>query len=120
MPHIAAFTIVVDDMHRSLDFYRRLGLDAPATADTRGFVTSTLGSGTQLAFKRRPTQPRAPGRLTIGVRCADAHEVDAIYRSLVDAGHAGVIEPGDAPWGAWRCRLLAPDGNVVELFAPLP
>ena len=120
MPHIAAFTIVVDDMCRSLEFYRRLGLDAPSSAEVQGFVVLPLGPDTHLAIKRSTTRPDPLGRSTIGVRCADPVEVDAVYRVMVAAGHQGVVEPHDAPWGARTCTLLDPDGNPVEVFAPLP
>ena len=35
--------MVVEDMARSLAFYRRLGLDVPADADTEPHVEATLG-----------------------------------------------------------------------------
>ena len=86
MPHIAAFTIVVDDMRRSLEFYRRLGLDAPSSAEVQGFVVLPLGPDTHLAIKRGAApRPDPLGRSTIGVRCADPAEIDAVYRVMVAA-----------------------------------
>jgi catechol 2,3-dioxygenase-like lactoylglutathione lyase family enzyme len=120
MPEIAGFTTVVDDMRRSLEFYRRLGLDAPSSADQRGFVSVAIGSDTHLAFVHTSMESSDRGRLSIGIRCDAPDEVDALYHSLASNGATGLLEPFDAPWGARHCRLLDPDGNTVELFAPLP
>lgn len=120
MPEIAGFTAVIDDMRRSLEFYRRLGLDAPPSADRRGFVSLAIGLDTHVAFALTSEEPSDRGRLSIEVRCDAPDEVDDLYHSLVSTGATGVLEPSDAPWGARHCRLLDPDGNTVELFAPLP
>lgn len=120
MPHIASFTTVVDDIRRSLDFYRRLGVDVPASSESQGFVSVPIGPDTRLEFKYAAPEPGDRDRLSIGVRCDDPAEVDALYWSLACADATVVLEPVDAPWGARRCRLLDPDGNTVELFAPLP
>jgi catechol 2,3-dioxygenase-like lactoylglutathione lyase family enzyme len=120
MPEIAGFTTMVGDMRRSLEFYRRLGLRVPSSADHQGFVSVAIGSGTHLAFEHRSLESSDQGRLSIGVRCGSPDAVDALYHSLASDGATGLLEPFDAPWGARHCRLLDPDGNTVELFAPLP
>ncbi|WP_223848764.1 VOC family protein [Microbacterium hominis] len=47
-------------------------------------------------------------------------EVDAVYAALVAAGHDGHVAPFDAFWGQRYATVLDPDGNAVDLFAPLP
>jgi catechol 2,3-dioxygenase-like lactoylglutathione lyase family enzyme len=42
--------IVVEDMARSLAFYRRLGLDVPADADAQPHFEVTLAGGMRLAW----------------------------------------------------------------------
>ena len=108
MPHIAAFTIVVDDMRRSLEFYRQLGLDAPSSAEVQGFVVLPLGPDTHLAIKRSTTRPDPLGRSTIGVRCADAAEVDAIYRVMVAAGHGRGARTARRPLGSADVHAARP------------
>ena len=39
---------------------------------------------------------------------------------LVTAGYRGHLEPWDAFWGQRYATVLDPDGNSVDLFAPLP
>jgi catechol 2,3-dioxygenase-like lactoylglutathione lyase family enzyme len=41
--------LVVDDMARSLAFYRRLGLEIPAASDAEPHVEVTLPGGLRLA-----------------------------------------------------------------------
>ncbi len=42
--------LVVDDMARSLAFYRRLGFEIPAAADTEPHVEATLAAGLRVAW----------------------------------------------------------------------
>jgi hypothetical protein len=44
----------------------------------------------------------------------------SIERRIVGAGFEGDLEPFDAPWDSRHCRILDPDGNAIDLFAPLP
>jgi catechol 2,3-dioxygenase-like lactoylglutathione lyase family enzyme len=133
MPTIDAIASVVEDMARTLDFYRLLGFDIPTSADTNGYVSIDLDGELHFAWNteaaersinpdwERPSVPSsAPGRMGITLRCADPAAVDALFRTVVEAGHTAVLEPFDAPWRARHCRVLDPDGNAVDLFAPLP
>jgi uncharacterized glyoxalase superfamily protein PhnB len=45
--------------------------------------------------------------------------VDRLYGALVDAGYEGHLEPWDAFWGQRYATVRDPDGNGVDLFAPL-
>jgi catechol 2,3-dioxygenase-like lactoylglutathione lyase family enzyme len=47
--------IIVEDMARSLAFYRRLGLDLPTDADSQPHVEATLPGGIRLAWDTRDT-----------------------------------------------------------------
>jgi catechol 2,3-dioxygenase-like lactoylglutathione lyase family enzyme len=53
--------VVVEDMARSLAFYRRLGLDVPAGADGEQHVEVGLPGGLKLAFDTVETIRRPPG-----------------------------------------------------------
>jgi hypothetical protein len=50
VPQLDLIGIVVDDMARSLAFYRQLGLDVPAEADTQPHVEITLAGGVRVAW----------------------------------------------------------------------
>jgi len=119
--------IVVKDMARSLAFYRRLALDAPASADTEPHVEIELPGGLRLALDTQETirsfdpewQPPSGGhRMSLAFRCDTPAEVDQIYGELVEQGYEGHKAPWDAFWGQRYAEVLDPDGNTVDLFAP--
>ena len=122
--------IVVDDMARSLAFYRRLGFDLAPEADGEPHVEASLPGGLRVAWDTADTirsfdpgwtPPSGGGhRIGLAFACADASDVDATYRELVTAGYRGHLEPWDAFWGQRYATVLDPDGNSVDLFAPLP
>ncbi|MFC4147815.1 VOC family protein [Micromonospora mangrovi] len=127
-PHFDLIGLVVSDMARSLDFYRRLGLDIPPDADTEDHVEVTLPGGLRLAWDEagmvrtfhpgwRP--PTGSPRAGLAFRCADAAEVDRYWTELTGAGFHGELAPWDAFWGQRYATLHDPDGNGVDLYAPL-
>jgi catechol 2,3-dioxygenase-like lactoylglutathione lyase family enzyme len=124
-----AVGIVVADMAKSLAFYRALGLEIPADADTQPHAEVALRGGLRLLFDTEETVrsfhpgwrpvPGA-GRMGLAFALPDAAAVDAAYAELTAAGHPGEIEPFDAFWGQRYAVVNDPDGNGVDLFAPLP
>lgn len=129
MATINTIASVVENMARTLDFYRLLGFDIPASADTDGYVSIDLDDELHFAWNTEAVErtinpdwerPTVPGNMGITLRCGDPAAVDTLFRTVVEAGHTAVLEPFDAPWGARHCRILDPDENAVDLFAPLP
>jgi uncharacterized glyoxalase superfamily protein PhnB len=127
-PQLDLIGIVTADMAASLAFYRRLGLDLPPEADLEEHVEATLPGGLRLAWDTEKLmrsidpdrQPPAGGhRIALAFRCADATAVDREYEELVAAGHYGAHAPFDAFWGQRYATVHDPDGNAVDLFAPL-
>ena len=123
----AVIEIVVADMPAALAFYRRLGLDIAAEADSEPHVDVDLG-GLHLAFDTRETilsfnptwTPPAGGHgMALAFACESPAEVDAAYAELTGAGAEGALEPWDAFWGMRYAIVHDPDGNPVDLFAPL-
>ncbi len=129
MRRLNSITTLVDDMPRSLEFYRLLGFDIPSDADADGYVSIDLRGRLHLSWNTEDVEhtfhpgcaaPSGSGRMGITLRCSSAGEVDRLFREIVANGHAVGLEPYDAAWGARCCRLLDPDGNAVDLVAPLP
>ena len=127
-PVLNAFGIVVDDMARSLAFYRALGLDIPAEADAEPHVDIELGGGVRLMFDsveiarslHPDWEPPSGGhRMGMALECACPTAVDEIHARLVALGHASAKDPWDAFWGQRYAVLTDPDGNLVDLYAPL-
>jgi len=121
--------IVVADMAKSLAFYRRLGLDLPASADSEPHVEVTLPGGLRLAwdsvetvrsFDPEWTAPTGSSRTALAFKCDSPAEVDAVFADLTGAGHPAELEPFDAFWGQRYAVVLDPDGNGIDLFAALP
>jgi catechol 2,3-dioxygenase-like lactoylglutathione lyase family enzyme len=129
-PTLDVVGIVVDDMARSLKFYRELGLDLPPEADDQDHVEATLAGGVRVTWDTVEVitsfdagwEPYTGGRPRIGLafRCADPAEVDALYERLTGLGYDGHKAPWDAFWGQRYALVHDPDGNGVDLYAPLP
>jgi uncharacterized glyoxalase superfamily protein PhnB len=128
-PRIDAFGIVVADMSRALAFYRRLGLSIPEAADTEPHAEVALPGGLRLLFDTTETitsfdkdwTPSSGGhRMSVGFACDSPAEVDAVYADLTGAGYEGHLAPWDAFWGQRYAVVHDPDGNGVDLYAPLP
>ncbi len=124
--HIDVIGIVVADMARSLAFYRHLGLDVPASADTEPHVEVPLPGGLRLAFDTVDTirsfdpgwtAPSGGHRVGLAFACESPAEVDKTFAELVAAGYESHLEPWDAFWGQRYASVHDPDGNSVELFA---
>lgn len=124
-----AVGIVVADMAKALAFYRALGLDIPADADGQPHAEAALPGGMRLLFDTEdtirsfhPDWRPVPGAGRVGLAFAlpDAAAVDAAYAELTAAGYHGELAPFDAFWGQRYATVNDPDGNGVDLFAPLP
>jgi catechol 2,3-dioxygenase-like lactoylglutathione lyase family enzyme len=124
---LTVIEVVVEDMARSLAFYRRLGMNIPAQADGESHVEVGLPGGLKLAFDTRETirgfdpswEPSSGSpRMSLAFGCDTPAEVDKVYSDLVAAGYESHKEPWDAVWGMRYAMLHDPDGNGVDLFCP--
>jgi catechol 2,3-dioxygenase-like lactoylglutathione lyase family enzyme len=120
--------IVVDDMARSLSFYRRLGIEIPPEADAEPHVEVALPGGLRIAwdtvetirsFDPDWTPPSGGARVGLAFACDDPGEVDSTFDALREAGYEGHLPPWDAVWGMRYAVVHDPDGNSVDLFANL-
>jgi catechol 2,3-dioxygenase-like lactoylglutathione lyase family enzyme len=126
-PRIDLIGLVTTDMAASLAFYRRLGLDLPPGAEQQPHVEAVLPGGLRMAWDTAETirtfdpdwRPGRGGGLSAAFRCESPAAVDALYAELTAAGHTGHRAPWDAFWGQRYAVVLDPDGNGVDLFAPL-
>lgn len=124
---LSVIGLVVADMPATLAFYRRLGLDIPAEADSEPHVDVALGDlalafdtrETILSFDPSWTPPSGGARTGLAFAAGSPAEVDAAYAELTAAGVEGHLEPWDAFWGMRYAVVHDPDGNSVDLFAPL-
>lgn len=119
--------LVVQDMARSLAFYRRLGLDIPPDADGELHVETTLPGGLRLAWDSVETirsfdpgwsPPSGGHRVSLAFLFDMPAEVDRAYAELTGLGYEGHKAPWDAFWGQRYAEVLDPDGTMIDLFAP--
>lgn len=124
-PRLDLIGLIVADMAASLAFYRRLGVDVPAEADTQPHAEAVLPGGLRLAWDTVATVrsfdpdwvPAAGTRISLAFDCGSPAAVDARYAELTEAGHRGHLKPWDAFWGQRYAVVHDPDGNAVDLFA---
>jgi uncharacterized glyoxalase superfamily protein PhnB len=125
-PLLHAVGIVTSDMGRTLDFYRRLGLDVPDTPD-EGHVNIDIADGMRLMIdteaemrKFRPDWNRTTGnQASLAFECESPSQVDEVYARMAAAGFQADKEPWDAFWGQRYAQLRDPDEVPVDLYATL-
>ncbi|MEV0253589.1 VOC family protein [Streptomyces sp. NPDC050732] len=127
-PRFDLIGLVVSDLAVSLAFYRRLGLEFPAGSESAPHVEAALPGGLRLALDTEDTirsfhpgwrPPAGAGRIGLAFHCGTPAGVDAVHEDMTGAGYVSELKPFDAPWGQRYAVVLDPDGNGVDLFAPL-
>lgn len=111
--------LVVKNMSESLEFYRRLGIELPVTADSEKFVMHRMDSGVTLFWDtvsgpttRLATSPPADTEFFL----SDSEAVDAKYEELVGFGYHGRTAPAQT-FGPYAAMVDDPDGNVILITA---
>jgi uncharacterized glyoxalase superfamily protein PhnB len=118
-------SIVVQDITRSLAFYRLLGWQIPEVSLDENHVEITLDNGLRFAWDAlemmRSFDPNASIQAhTVGAfLCSSPAEVDSKYTTLIAAGYHGHKAPWDAFWGQRYAMIHDPDGHGIDLFANL-
>jgi uncharacterized protein len=128
-PRITLITLGVDDLEKSLAFYRDgLGLPtegivgkefehgAVAFFDLQNGVKLALWPRRSIAHDARiPLQPPSATELTIGHNVASKEEVDAVMEQARRAG-AKIIKPAQETfWGGYAGYFQDPDDHVWEI-----
>ena len=119
--------MTVRDMAATLKFYRLLGLDIPEGAEKDDHVEYKSANGYRLAWDNVEMikgllpdweEPRGH-RMGLAFLVDSPAEVDAVHARLTAAGYASRKDPWDAFWGQRYATVMDPDGNAVDVFAPL-
>jgi catechol 2,3-dioxygenase-like lactoylglutathione lyase family enzyme len=130
MTRLDAIGVIVSDIDKAAELYRRLGLEFPDEPDPEGHghTEAPLPGGlrfmldseeTVKSFKPDWSPQDGDPRTAVAFLCESPEAVDRVYRELVDAGAREVKEPWDAFWGQRYAQVGDPDGNLIDLFAPL-
>ena len=137
--HITALTIGVDDLERSLAFYRDgLGFQTNGIIGTEFKGDETHPSGAAVMFElqnglilalyprtelaKDAKQPivvgvskRSPTEFSIGHFVQSKEEVDALLKQAKAAGAIVTEEPHHRPWGIYSGYFQDPDGHLWEI-----
>ena len=128
-PRVTVLTIGVDNLERSLAFYRDgLGLPTEGIIGTgfengavvffklEGGVTLALWPRTSLANEANvPLAPPSPTEFTLGHNVASKERVDEVMTEATAAG-ATITDPArHRPWGGYSGHFQDPDGHVWEI-----
>jgi catechol 2,3-dioxygenase-like lactoylglutathione lyase family enzyme len=127
-PRISVITLGVDDLERSLRFYRDLGFESPGIVGQEfehGAVAFfELAGGIRLAAWRRddlahdcglPKSSRAPAEFSIGHNVGSAQEVGAVMSQAAKAG-ATIVKPAEKTfYGGYAGYFQDPDGHLWEV-----
>jgi|SRR5690606_13036091 len=122
-----AIGIVASDVQSSIKFYSFLGLNFSGQGESGDHVEAKTQSGLRIMIdsealmkELNPNWISPEGqRMTLAFLCKSPEEVDSLYHKIISSGHRGIKEPWDAFWGQRYATVVDPDGNAVDLFAPL-
>jgi len=129
-PRISIITLGVDDLERSLRFYRDgLGLStkgiigtefehgAVAVFDLEGGLMLSLFERKNLALDAAVTRtPPSPTEFSIGQLLRSREQVDAVMAQAARAGAKIVKTAQDAFWGGYSGYFEDPDGHLWEIL----
>ncbi|MFG2904057.1 VOC family protein [Kitasatospora sp. NPDC048286] len=128
VPRFAFVGLAVSDVAASVAFYRRLRVGFPEGAEGEPHVEGELPGGPLLVLDAEATirsfhpgwrPPSGGTRTALAFHCGSPAGVDALYGELTGAGYHGELAPWDAFWGQRYAVVHDPDGNGVDLLAPL-
>lgn len=128
-PSISVLTLGVDDLERSVAFYRDgLGFATPGIVGQEfehGAVAFfDMQSGVKLAVWNRrdlaheakvPLGAPSMSEMTIGWNVRSSEEVDRIMEQARQAGAAIPDPPHETFWGGYSGHFLDPDGHLWEV-----
>jgi catechol 2,3-dioxygenase-like lactoylglutathione lyase family enzyme len=124
--------LIVQDMGRSLEFYRRLGLAIPEGSEGKPHVQVKMGSMTFFldskpslwdpSFSRNGDSGREeaqPYRSVLEFYLKTGAAVEAKYAELTGLGYEGYRAPYKTSFGMCFALIKDPDGNTLLLSGDL-
>jgi catechol 2,3-dioxygenase-like lactoylglutathione lyase family enzyme len=133
-PRIHVITLAVEDLERSLSFYRGLGLQSEGIIATEFPGNEEMAAGAiaifQLeglilcVFPRRElakdakisTPAPSSGLFSIGHAVGSREEVDALIAAAENGGASVTVRAYDRPFGVYSGYFRDPDGHLWEIL----
>jgi uncharacterized glyoxalase superfamily protein PhnB len=120
-----AIGIASKNPQRTIEFYNLLGLTFKEFGEGHFEGESPSGirvmiDSYELMKKINPNwkEPSQSG-ITLCFKQDSAKQVNELYDSIQKAGFRTEKEPWDAFWGQRYSSVIDPDGNQIDIFAPL-
>ena len=113
--------IYVENVQRSLEFYRKLGWEIPEVSSSEKHVEIMLENGLRFSWdelammKTFDPEAKIAADLVGVFLCSNKSEVDAKYLEITSAGYVGHLAPLDAVWGQRYAIIKDPDGHKIGL-----
>jgi catechol 2,3-dioxygenase-like lactoylglutathione lyase family enzyme len=133
-PRIHVITLAVEDLERSLSFYRSLGMQSEGIIATEFPGDEEMAAGAIAVFQleglilcvfpRRelakdakiPAPEPSSGLFSIGHAVGSREEVDAFIAAAETAGATVTVRAYDRPFGVYSGYFRDPDGHLWEIL----
>jgi catechol 2,3-dioxygenase-like lactoylglutathione lyase family enzyme len=127
---LAMLGLIVQDMRRSVTFYRRLGVNLAEASETKSHVEVPMGNGMTFFLDAQPTRwdpqfVQPPSHVTtvdtehyqvlLEFTVGTQDDVAALYAELTGYGYLGSRAPYATAFGMCFAMVLDPDGNTILL-----
>ena len=117
--------VIVADMERAVEFYRRLGLEIPEGSENQEHVEVKMGELTFFLSTRRANakwdpEPRAASggyRIILEFYLETGEALDAKYEEMIGFGYERHCAPYDVTPQLRFAMVDDPDGNTILLSA---
>jgi uncharacterized glyoxalase superfamily protein PhnB len=117
--------VIVEDMGRAIEFYRRLGVTIAEGSETKQHVEVKMGRLTFFLSTKRlnarwdPARTEAAGgyRIILEFYLETREAVDAKYAEMTGFGYTSHVAPYETPFNSYFAMIDDPDGNTILLSA---
>jgi len=117
--------VMVKDMGKAVEFYRRLGVDIPEGSENQQFVPIKMGEMTfflnthKLNARWDPAKTEAAGgyRIILEFYLKTRPEVDTKYAEMIGYGYESHVAPYETPFKNYFSMINDPDGNTILISA---
>lgn len=123
--NLAAIGIACKDIKQTIKFYQALGLRFEASGESHFEASTPSGLRLMLdsyellqSINPEWKEPVSPG-ITLCFLQENPGAVDQLVDELKISGHKIIKDPWDAFWGQRYASVQDPNGNQVDIFAPL-
>jgi uncharacterized glyoxalase superfamily protein PhnB len=120
--------VIVSDMGRAVEFYRRLGVSIPDGSETQEHVEVRMSGMTFFLSTKRANarwdpatrDPSGGYRIILEFYLETREALDAKYAQMIDFGYEAHCAPYDVSRDLRFAMVDDPDGNTILLSAALP